>query len=73
MKETKLLTNISPDIREDVPVSATQNLGVNEFKNTVTAKKKKPNQRLKVLKLQICRCLYEWRNISRLISSMRFI
>lgn len=44
-RKWKLLTNISPDIKEDVPVSATQNLGVNEFKNTVTAKK---NKKIKV-------------------------
>lgn len=40
-KERKLLTNIKPDIKEEVPVSATQNFGVNVLKKTVTVNLKK--------------------------------
>lgn len=42
-----VLTKISPEINEDVPVRATQNLGVNVFKNILTEKEKRGNHEYK--------------------------
>lgn len=43
IKLKKYITSISPDIKDDVPVRATQNFGVNVFKNTEAERNKNQN------------------------------